>query len=101
MQAQRRSLRLAARFQFTGDVTYTSPSFDGSGNVTAAGTLATVNSNVGTFTYPSVTVNGKGLITAISNGAAPTTYTGTYPIHFPAALSAAHLAPTSTWGIGK
>lgn len=55
----------------TGDLAYTSPSFDGSGNVTAAGTLATVNSNVGTFgsaTQASVvTVNGKGLVTAASN----------------------------------
>ncbi len=54
----------------TGDLTYTSPSFDGTGNVTAAGTLATVNSNVGTFgsstAIPTFTVNGKGLITAAS-----------------------------------
>lgn len=52
----------------TGDLAYTSPSFDGSGNVTAAGTLATVNSNVGSFgsatAAPTFTVNGKGLITA-------------------------------------
>jgi hypothetical protein len=47
---------------------YTSPSFDGSANVTAAGTLATVNSNVGSFTNASVTVNAKGLITAVSTG---------------------------------
>jgi hypothetical protein len=46
----------------TGDLTYTSPSFDGSANVTAAGTLATVNSNVGTYTK--ITINGKGLATA-------------------------------------
>ena len=52
----------------TGDLAYTSPSFDGSGNVTAAGTLATVNSNVGSFTNASVTVNAKGLITAVSTG---------------------------------
>jgi len=54
----------------SGDLTYTSPSFDGSGNVTAAATLATVNSNVGQFgsttAIPVVTVNGKGLVTAIS-----------------------------------
>ncbi len=54
----------------TGDISYTSPSFDGSGNVTAAGTLATVNSNVGTFGSSTqsltATVNGKGLVTAIS-----------------------------------
>jgi hypothetical protein len=46
----------------TGDLAYTSPSFDGTGNVTAAGTLATVNSNVGAFTK--ITINGKGLATA-------------------------------------
>ena len=49
----------------TGDLAYTSPSFDGTGNVTAAGTLATVNSNVGTFTK--VTINAKGLATAGAN----------------------------------
>lgn len=57
----------------TGDLAYTSPSFDGSANITAAGTLATVNSNVGSFTNASLTVNGKGLITAASNGTAPVT----------------------------
>jgi len=55
----------------TGDLAYTSPSFNGSGNVTAAGTLATVNSNVGSFTVASITVNAKGLITAASSGSAP------------------------------
>ena len=48
----------------TGDLAYTSGSFDGSANVTGTGTLATVNSNVGTYTK--VTVNGKGLTTAAS-----------------------------------
>lgn len=57
----------------TGDGTASGPG-------SAALTLATVNSNVGTFTYPSVTVNGKGLITAISSGSAPTTYSATYPV---------------------
>ena len=46
----------------TGDLDYTSPSFNGSGNVTATGTLATVNSNVGTHTK--ITINAKGLATA-------------------------------------
>jgi len=58
----------------TGDLTYTSPSFNGSGNVTAAGTLATVNSNVGSFggtgTGTTITVNAKGLITGITTFAA-------------------------------
>lgn len=57
----------------TGDLTYTSPSFDGSGNVTAAGTLSTVNSNVGSFggttAIPVITVDGKGRITAVSTAA--------------------------------
>jgi len=49
----------------TGDLAYTSPSFDGSSNVTATGTLATVNSNVGTFLK--TTVNAKGLVTAATS----------------------------------
>jgi hypothetical protein len=57
----------------TGDVTYTSGSFNGSANVTGAATLATVNSNVGSFgsasAVPVLTVNAKGLITAVSTAA--------------------------------
>lgn len=60
----------------TGDLTYTSPTFNGQGNVTAVGTLATVNSNVGTFgnatTVPTITVNAKGLVTAVTATAIPT-----------------------------
>lgn len=60
----------------TGDLAYTTPSFDGSGNVTALGTLATVNSNVGSFgsgtSVPNFTVNAKGLITAAGSTAIAT-----------------------------
>lgn len=52
----------ARDLSLTGDGTATLASVNGSGNVSAAFTLATVNSNVGTFTK--VTVNGKGLVTA-------------------------------------
>ncbi len=45
----------------TGDVSATGP-----GSVGA--TLATVNSNVGSFSNANITVNGKGLITAASSG---------------------------------
>ena len=75
------TLTTARTIAITGDLAYTSGSFDGSGNVTGAGTLATVNTNVGSFTYASLTVNGKGLITAASNGTAPvTSVTGTAPV---------------------
>lgn len=60
----------------TGDITYNSGNFDGTANVTAAATLATVNSNVGSFgdatTVPTFTVNAKGLITAAGSVAIPT-----------------------------
>jgi hypothetical protein len=53
----------------TGDATY-SASFDGSANVSAAITLATVNSNAGSFgsasSIPAITVNAKGQVTAVS-----------------------------------
>lgn len=62
------ALATGRTISISGDLTYTSPSFDGTGNVTAAGTLATVNSNVGSFTNATITVNGKGLITAASSG---------------------------------
>lgn len=63
-------LTTARTISATSDISW-SVSFDGSANVTAAATLATVNSNVGTFR--SVTVNAKGLVTAATN---PTTLAG-------------------------
>jgi hypothetical protein len=56
----------------TGDLSYTSPSFDGTGNVTAAGTLATVATagTTGSSTaIPVVTINAKGLTTSITTAA--------------------------------
>jgi hypothetical protein len=63
----------------TGDLTYTSGSFNGTDDVTGTGTLATVNSNTGQFgsqtLIPVVTVNAKGLITAVSTAAVGTALT--------------------------
>lgn len=56
------TLTTGRTISITGDIAYTSGAFDGSANVTGTGTLATVNSNVGTFTK--ITINGKGLATA-------------------------------------
>lgn len=47
----------------TGDVAAAGPG-------SSAATLATVNSNVGSFSAANITVNAKGLITAASNGVA-------------------------------
>jgi hypothetical protein len=61
----------------TGDGTATLASVNGAANVSAALTLATVNSNVGSFgsatAIPIVTVNGKGLVTAVSTANIATT----------------------------
>lgn len=51
---------------FTGDVTGAFAAFNGTAALAAALTLATVNSNVGTFNR--VTVNAKGLVTAAVDG---------------------------------
>jgi lysophospholipase L1-like esterase len=67
------ALATGRTLSITGDLTWTSPSFDGSGNVTNAGTLATVNGNVGSFGDSShvatFTTNGKGLLTAAGSAA--------------------------------
>ena len=55
----------------TGDVSWTSASFNGSANVTGTATLA--NSGVTAGTYKSVTVDAKGRVTAGTN---PTTLSG-------------------------
>jgi hypothetical protein len=64
-------LATARSIAMTGDVTWSIPSFDGSANVTAAGTLS--NSGVTAGTYKSVAVDAKGRVTAGTN---PTTLSG-------------------------
>lgn len=72
------ALATARSISASGDATWT-VSFSGGANVTAALTLAAVNTNIGTFgngtTVPNFTVNGKGLITAAGSTAIPTATT--------------------------
>ncbi len=68
-------LQTARTIAITGDVTYTSPAFDGTGNVTAAATLAASGVTAGTYnnsatTVSPFTVDAKGRITSV--GAAVT-----------------------------
>jgi hypothetical protein len=66
------ALATGRTIEITGDLAYTSPSFDGTGNVTAAGTLATVATAgvTGSSTaIPVVTINAKGLTTSITTAA--------------------------------
>jgi hypothetical protein len=55
----------------TGDLAYTSPSFDGSANVTAAGTLASIVTASGPIgsgtTTPVITIDAKGRVTALTS----------------------------------
>ena len=67
----------ARNLSLTGDATATLLSVDGSQAVSAALTLATVNSNVGSFgsatSIPVVTVNAKGLVTGVTTASISTT----------------------------
>lgn len=66
----------ARDLSLTGDATATLTGVNGSANVSAALTLATVNSNTGSFgsgtSVPVVTVNAKGLVTAVTTSSVPT-----------------------------
>jgi len=53
----------------TNNAKVTNATHTGDATGATALTLATVNSNVGSFTTANVTVNAKGLVTAVSNGA--------------------------------
>ena len=61
----------------TGDLTYTSPSFNGSVNVTAVGTLANSGVTANTYTAATVTVDAKGRVTSASSNTIPTVNDGT------------------------
>jgi hypothetical protein len=71
------TLATARNFSASGDLTAPNVSFNGGGAVNLVTTLATVNSNVGSFggtsAIPVITVNAKGLVTAASTVAISST----------------------------
>ena len=56
------TLATARTIGMTGDVTWTSASFNGGGNVTGTATLATITDS-GTGSFKKITANSKGLVT--------------------------------------
>jgi hypothetical protein len=62
------SLATGRTISITGDLTYTSGSFNGSANVTGTGTLANSGVTAGTYTNATVTVDAKGRVTSASSG---------------------------------
>jgi hypothetical protein len=67
----------ARNLSLTGDATATLSAVDGTADVSATLTLATVNSSVGAYgsstSIPVITVNGKGLVTSVTTQSISTT----------------------------
>lgn len=93
--------QLAARPSGGGTITALTGDVTASGSGSVAATLATVNSNVGSFTNASITVNAKGLITAASTGSSSGANTALSNLTSPTAVNQNLLFGTdATYDIG-
>jgi len=66
------TLATGRTISITGDLTYTSPTFNGSTNITAAGTLANSGVTANTYNSATITVDSKGRITSATSNTIPT-----------------------------
>ena len=66
------TLATGRTISITGDLTYTSPSFNGSTNITAVGTLANSGVTANTYNSATITVDSKGRITSATSNTIPT-----------------------------
>ena len=66
------TLATGRTISITGDLTYTSPTFNGSTNITAVGTLANSGVTANTYNSATITVDSKGRITSATSNTIPT-----------------------------
>jgi len=74
------ALQTGRTISLTGDVTYTSGSFDGSANITGTATLASVGPGAGSYQIAEITLDAKGRVTGattVGNVTTASVYLGT------------------------